>query len=186
MSRIPGDVSYVWHGGVHAGEVASNLAAAGFEIRTQIIWSKQHFAMSRGNYHWQHEPCWYAVRKGRRSNWNGDRTQSTVWQVQNLNPMGGDRNEIATGHGTQKPVKLFRRPIVNHTKPADSVYDPFLGSGTAMMAAELTMCCGIDIDPRYVDVSVLRWQQFTGKEATLEGDGRTFEQIKAERVGVAA
>jgi DNA modification methylase len=187
-SLFLGDVAYVWHGGVHAGEVASNLAAVGFEIRAQLIWSKQHFAMSRGNYHWQHEPCWYAVRKGRRSNWNGDRTQSTIWQVQNLNPMGGDRNEIATGHGTQKPVELFRRPIVNHTKSGDSVYDPFLGSGTAMMAAELTerICCGIDIDPRYVDVSALRWQQFTGKEATLDGDGRTFEQIKAERVGVAA
>jgi DNA modification methylase len=185
---FPGDVAYVWHGGVHAGEVGSNLAAAGFEIRAQIIWSKQHFAMSRGKYHWQHEPCWYAVRKGKRSNWNGDRTQSTIWQVQNLNPMGGDRNEIATGHGTQKPVELFRRPIVNHTKPGDSVYDPFLGSGTAMMAAELTerVCCGIDIDPRYADVSVLRWQQFTGQEATLDRDERTFEQIKAERIGVAA
>jgi DNA modification methylase len=185
---FPGDVAYVWHGGVHAGEVGSNLIAAGFEIRTQIIWSKQHFAMSRGNYHWQHEPCWYAVRKGRRSNWSGDRTQSTIWQVQNLNPMGGDRNEIATGHGTQKPVELFRRPIVNHTKPGDSVYDPFLGSGTTMMAAELTgrVCFGIDIDPRYVDVAVLRWQQFTGQEATLDGDGRTFAQIKAERMGVAA
>jgi DNA modification methylase len=187
-SLFLGDVAYVWHGGVHAGEVASNLAAVGFEIRAQLIWSKQHFAMSRGNYHWQHEPCWYAVRKGRRSNWNGDRTQSKIWQVQNLNPMGGDRNEIATGHGTQKPVELFRRPIVNHTRSGDSVYDPFLGSGTAMMAAELTerICCGIDIDPRYVDVSALRWQQFTGREATLDGDGRTFEQIKAERVGVAA
>ena len=178
-----GDVAYVWHSGIHAGEVASGLIAAGFEIRGQIIWAKQHFAMSRGHYHWQHEPCWYAVRKGRRSNWRGDRTQSTIWQVQNLNPMGGDRNEKATGHGTQKPVELMRRPIVNHTKRGDVVYDPFLGSGTTVMAAELTerVCYGIDIDPRYVDVTIIRWQDFTGKEASLEADGRSFEKVKAER-----
>ena len=144
--------------------------------------------MSRGHYHWQHEPCWYAVRKGRRSNWRGDRTQSTIWQVQNLNPMGGNRNEKATGHGTQKPVELMRRPILNHTKRSDVVYDPFLGSGTTMMAAELTerVCYGIDIDPRYVDVAVLRWQEFTGGRATLDGDGGTFEEIKSRRLTRAA
>jgi DNA modification methylase len=183
-----GDVAYVWHAGIHAGEVAAGLEATGFEIRAQLIWSKQHFAMSRGHYHWRHEPCWYGVRKGKRSNWRGDRTQSTIWEVPNLNPMGGDRNEKATGHGTQKPVELMRRPILNHTKRGEVVYDPFLGSGTTMVAAELTerICYGIDIDPRYLDVAVLRWQEFTGKSATLEGDGRTFEQIKAERAGKAA
>jgi DNA modification methylase len=183
-----GDVAYVWHAGVHAGEVEAGLTSAGFEIRAQIIWSKQHFAMSRGHYHWGHEPCWYAVRKGGKANWCGDRTQSTIWQVPNLNPMGGDRNEKATGHGTQKPVELFRRPIVNHTKHGDAIYDPFLGSGTAMMAAELTerICIGIDIDPRYIDVTVIRWQDFTGQQAKFDSDGRTFDQIKAERLGVAA
>ena len=82
----------------------------------------------------------------------------------------------------------MRRPIVNHTKRGDAIYDPFLGSGTTMMAAELTerVCCGIDIDPRYVDVAVMRWQEFTAQQATLESDGRTFEQVKAERAGVAA
>jgi len=143
--------------------------------------------MSRGDYHWQHEPCWYAVRKGRRSNWSGDRTQSTIWQVQNLNPMGGDRNEKATGHGTQKPVELMRRPILNHTKRGEAVYDPFLGSGTTMMAAELTerVCIGIDIDPRYVDVAVIRWQEFTGQQATLEANGRSFKQVKTERMKIS-
>jgi DNA modification methylase len=185
---FPGDVAYVWHAGIHAGEVAAGLAAAGFEIRAQIIWCKQHFAMSRGHYHWKHEPCFYSVRKGRRSNWRGDRTQSTVWEVRNLNPMGGDRNEKATGHGTQKPVELMRRPILNHTKRGEVVFDPFLGSGTTMMAAELTerVCFGIDIDPRYVDVAVSRWQEFAGERATLEGDGRTFGEIKTARVGFAA
>ena len=82
----------------------------------------------------------------------------------------------------------MRRPILNHTRAGEVVYDPFLGSGTTMMAAELTdrVCYGIDIDPRYVDLAVLRWQQYTGKQATLDGDGRTFEQIKEMRAGVAA
>ena len=185
---FPGDVAYVWHAGIHASEVATGLMTVGFDIRAQIIWSKQHFAMSRGHYHWRHEPCWYAVRRGKRSNWRGDRTQSTIWEVPNLNPMGGDRNEKATGHGTQKPVELMRRPIVNHTKRGDVVYDPFLGSGTTVMAAEVTerVCYGIDIDPRYVDVAIVRWQDFEGKHATLDGDRRTFEQIKADRLGAAA
>ena len=98
---FPGDVAYVWHAGVHAGEVAASLHRIDFEIRAQIIWSKQHFVFGRGNYHWGHEPCWYAVRKGKRSNGTGDRTQSTVWEVKNLNPHGGNKDEKQTGHGTR-------------------------------------------------------------------------------------
>ena len=141
---------------------------AGFEVRAQIIWAKQHFAMSRGHYHWQHEPCWYAVRKGNPSHWRGDRTQSTLWQVANLNSFGGNREEVATGHGTQKPVELMRRPMLNHTERGDLVYDPFLGSGTTLIAAALLerVCYGVEIDSRYVDVIVRRWQQITGQQAT--------------------
>jgi DNA modification methylase len=82
----------------------------------------------------------------------------------------------------------MRRPILNHTKRGELVYDPFLGSGTTMMAAEVTerVCFGIDLDPRYVDVAVRRWQDFTGQQATLDGDGRTFEEIKAARMRGAA
>ena len=179
-----GDVAYVWHAGLHAGEVARGLEAAGFRIRSQIIWAKQHFALSRGDYHWQHEPCWYAVRDGKMSNWNGDRTQSTLWQVANLNPIGGTTDDAVTGHGTQKPVELMRRPILNHTERGGVIYDPFLGSGTTLIAAELTdrVCCGLDIDPRYVDVIVKRWQQLTGKSAVLEADHRSFDQVAAERI----
>ena len=180
---FPGDVAYVWHAGVHEAEVAAGLMAAGFDIRSQIIWVKQHFALSRGDYHWQHEPCLYAVRRGKSSNWCGDRKQSTVWEVRNLNPFGGDRQEEATGHGTQKPVELMRRPMDNHTQAGDTVYDPFLGSGTSLMAAEITgrICYGLDIDPRYVDVAILRWQKHTGKTAVLDSDGRSFAEIQTER-----
>jgi DNA modification methylase len=178
-----GDVAYVWHAGVHAAEVADSLAAAEFQIRSQIVWAKQHFALSRGNYHWQHEPCWYGVRKGRKSNWRGDRTQSTVWQIANLNSFGGNRDEPVTGHGTQKPVELMRRPTLNHTERGDRVYDPFLGSGTTLIAAEQTerVCLGLEIDPRYVDVTVCRWQEFSGKTAALAGTDQVFERVRDAR-----
>jgi DNA modification methylase len=174
----------VWHAGLYAGAVAASLHQAGFDIRSQIIWAKQHFALSRGNYHWQHEPCWYAVRQGRSAHWCGDRKQSTLWEVSNLNPFGGgNTTEAITGHGTQKPVEVMRRPMLNHTERGAIVYDPFLGSGSTLAAAEDVgrICYGVEIDPAYVDVIVLRWQKLTGMAAILEGDGRTFDQIRTER-----
>jgi DNA modification methylase len=181
-------VIYVWHAGVHASEVATGIRAAGFELRAQIIWAKQHFALSRGAYHWQHEPCWYAVRKGGRSYWRGDRTQSTVWQVANLNPFGGNHEESPTGHATQKPVDLMRRPILNHTERGEAVYDPFLGSGTTLIAAEMTerICYGLEIDPRYCDVIVRRWQEFTGNKAILDQANKSFEEVATERSRIVA
>lgn len=178
-----GDVAYVWHAGVHAAEVAAGLEAAGLRIRAQIIWGKQHFALGRGDYHWQHEPAWYAVRQGRESHWCGDRTQSTLWQVANLNPFGGSHAEAVTGHATQKPLELMRRPILNHTAIGGLVYDPFLGSGTTLIAAEATgrICYGLDIDPRCVDLAILRWQKQTGQAAVLDGDGRIFQQLAEQR-----
>jgi DNA modification methylase len=185
---FPGDVFYVWHAGIHASVVAASLALADFEIRAQLIWKKQRFVISRGAYHWGHEPCWYSVRKGKSAHWSGDRTQSTVWEVDNLvatnrKDDSEEPENAITGHGTQKPVELFRRPICNHTARGDMIYDPFLGSGTAVAAAELTdrVCLGLELDPKYVDVIVQRWQTLAGKKATLDGDGRTFDEIRHER-----
>jgi DNA modification methylase len=179
---FPGHVAYVWHAGVHAAEVAAGLESVGLRIRSQIIWAKQHFALSRGDYHWQHEPCWYAVREGEAAHWCGDRTQSTLWQVANLNPYGGSTEE-ATGHGTQKPVELMRRPILNNSQRGDIIYDPFLGSGTTLVAAQQTerICFALDIDPRYVDMAIRRWQKLTSEVAVLAPDGRSFDEIAAER-----
>jgi hypothetical protein len=181
---FPGDVAYVWHAGLHGPEVGAGLRSAGLCIRSQIIWVKQHFAISRGEVHWRHEPAYYCVREGKSSNWCGDRTQSTVWEVPNLNPFGGSE-EVATGHGTQKPLELMRRPILNNSTRGDIVYDPFLGSGTTVEAAELTerICYGLEIDPGYVDVIILRWQNLTGKQAVHEASGQTFDQVAAERRG---
>ena len=162
-------MAYVWHAGLHAGRVAASLDAAGFSIRSQIVWVKQHFALSRGDYHWGHEPAWYAVRTGGRRPWRGDRTQTTVWEVANLNPLGGTRagENAVTGHSTQKPVALYEIPIRNHTVAKDVLYDPFLGSGTALIAAEKTgrRCVALEIDPRYVHAAVARWEAFTGQHA---------------------
>jgi DNA modification methylase len=187
---FPGDVAYVWHAGIHATKVDLSLQSCDFEIRAQLIWAKQHFVISRGAYHWQHEPCWYAVRKGRNANWRGDRKQTTMWNVANLNPFGGEsasENEPC-GHSTQKPVEIMRRPIVNHTRPGDTVYDPFLGSGSTLIAAESIgrLCFAIEIDPGHADMSVLRWQRYTGRKAVLDGDRRTFDQIAKSRKGNAA
>jgi len=164
---FPGGIAYVWHAALKASAVAADLEAAGFKIRSQIIWVKQHFALSRGDYHWGHEPAWYAVRgKGQ---WRGDRRQTTVWDVPNLNPMGGSRaaDNVVTGHGTQKPVRLFEIPILNHTVAGDAVYDPFGGSGTAIIAAEKLgrACYALDLDPKYVQAAVTRWEAFTGQTA---------------------
>ena len=181
---FPGDVAYVWHAGVFAPEVAASLAVAGFEIRTQIIWAKQHFAMSRGHYHWQHEPCWYAVRKGQSASWRGGRKESTLWDISNLNPFGaGETEDAVTGHGTQKPVELMRRPMLNHTEEGDILYDPFLGSGSTLIAAERgnRICYGLEIGPAYVDRIVLRWQNLTGRQAVLESSGRSFEEMATTR-----
>jgi DNA modification methylase len=181
-----GDVAYVWHAGKHTAEVAGGLLAADFELRAQIIWAKQHFALSRGHYHWQHEPCFYAVRRGRNARWCGDRTQSTLWEVPNLNPFGpADFDEQPTGHGTQKPVELMKRPILNHTQRGEWVYDPFLGSGTTLVAAELTerKCCALELEPAYVDMALIRWEARTGDAARLAADGRRFAEVRAERLG---
>jgi DNA modification methylase len=162
----PSDVLYCWHAGMRAASAQQGLEAAGFRVRAQIIWSKPHLPISRGHYHWRHEPCWYAVRKGASTHWCGDRRQTTVWEMA-LDPNAGG------GHSTQKPVPAMERPIRNHEAP--TVYDPFLGSGTTLIACEQAgrQLFAMEIDPRYVDVSVMRWEQFTGKTARRARKGKT-------------
>jgi DNA modification methylase len=158
---FPGDIVYVWHSSLHSSTVERSLRAVGFLPRSNIIWDKTRLIISRGHYHWRHEPCWYAVRKGKTANWKGDRKQTTVWPI-------AHRRSI-TGHGAQKPIECMRRPIENHSRRGDAVYDPFLGSGTTIMAAEMTgrICCAIEIDPGYCAVAITRWQEETGRKARL-------------------
>ncbi len=166
---FPGDVAYVWHGALHAATVAESLVACGFDIRSQIIWAKERLVLSRGHYHWMHEPCWYAVRG--KAHWSGDRKQVTIW---NIPSKGQDADTI---HGTQKPVECMKRPMENNSSPGQAVYEPFSGSGTSIIAAEITgrACLAMELNPTYVDVAVKRWEDFTGEKAVLEGeeDGRS-------------
>lgn len=177
---FPGDVAYVWHGALHASTVSDSLESCGFEIRSQIVWAKPSLVMGRGHYHWQHEPCWYAVRGT--GHWNGDRKQSTLWHIENRN------QDAETVHSTQKPVECMRRPIINNSSPGQAIYEPVSGSGTTIIACEkeARTALAIELEPAYVDVAVTRWQNFTGKQAVLDGDGRSFDEIKTERMGVAA
>jgi DNA modification methylase len=148
-------------------------------IRAQIIWAKERLVIGRGDYQWQHEPCWYAVRN--KGHWTGDRKQTTLWSIRT-----GDQ-DADTEHATQKPVECMRRPILNNSEPGQAVYEPFLGSGTTLIAAETEarVCLAVELEPLYVDVAVRRWQAFAGKPAILESSGRPFEEIAAERADAA-
>ena len=168
---FPGKVAYVWHAGVHASIVAESLQ--GFDIRAQIIWAKTKAPISRGAYHWKHEPCWYAVRQKATAAWIGDRSQTTLWEI----PTNAAND---SGHGTQKPAECMARPIRNHS---GDVYDPFLGSGTTLIAAEQLgrACYGMEISPAYCDVIVQRWENLTGQTAErIEGGvcDRTTDSLK--------
>ena len=163
---FPGDVAYVWHAALQSRPVIESLEAAGFVVRAQIIWDKTRLVIGRGDYHWQHEPAVYAVRKGKTGHWEGGRSQTTVWQIPHR------RND--SGHGTEKPVECMKRPIENNSSPGQAVYEPFCGSGTTIIAAEMTgrSCHAIELNPAYVDVAIRRWQAFTG-------DGRCWQATAA-------
>lgn len=175
---FPGDVAYVWHAGVFAGVVADSLTGCGFNLRSQIIWAKSNFAIGRGDYHWQHEPCWYAVRDGKKGHYTGDRKQTTLWQIPKP-------QKSETGHSTQKPVECMKRPILNNSDAGDAIYEPFNGSGTTIIAAEMTgrRCFAVELNPAYVDVAVRRWEAFTGLEAILIETGGTFSEVTEQRLG---
>lgn len=173
---FPGAIAYVWHASAFTDVVMTNLRDAGFEVKQQIIWRKNIFVLGRSNYHWQHEPCWYAVKKGNKSNWKGDRKQTTVWDCDAPNRSGSSSKDDKTEHPTQKPVELFSRSIVHHTNPGEYVYDPFAGSGTLMVACEKTKrrALMMELDPKYCDVIIQRYENYSGKQAVREAaDGHT-------------
>ena len=175
-------IAYVWHASKFTREVLEGLLRIGFEHHQQIIWDKGRTVLTRTLYWFQHEPCWFVRKKN--APWYGKAGEnSTIWASPSPKFIMGGSDEDKFDHPTQKPVELMRRPILNHLKRGELVYEPFLGSGTTLAAAELTerVCLGIELDPKYVDVIIQRWQTLSGKIATLDGDGRSFEEITAER-----
>lgn len=172
-----GAALYLWHAGTKGVAAAVAAAAAGYEIRCELIWNKNlaQFGALSAQYKQKHEPCYYCFKKGNAPAWYGPNTEVTVWDCK--------RSNVNEFHPTQKPVELAERALLNSSKGGDVVLDIFAGSGATMMACENLGRAGrlMDIAPAYVDVAVTRWQNFTGREATLDGDGRTFAQIATER-----
>lgn len=167
----PARVAYVWHADRFSSIVQTSIEDCGFVVRCQIIWVKSNFAIGRGDYHWKHEPCWYAVKKGSKGNWAGDRKQTTVWEI-------AKPSKSETGHSTQKPVECMAKPIANHD---GDVYDPFLGSGTTMVAAHQLnrKCYGMELDPKYCQVCVDRMLKLD-PTLTLKRNGEAWERNMEE------
>lgn len=157
-----GQLAYVWHAGRFSDVVADGLTQCGFEVRNLIIWAKQRHTFGRGHYHHKHEPCWYVVRAGFTALWGGDRTQTTLWEI-------NSNRKNDTGHGTQKPIECMARPMKNHN--VKSVYDPFLGSGTTLVAAEQLgrTCYGMELSPKYCQVILERYKKY------CEDNNKAFE-----------
>jgi DNA modification methylase len=162
-------VAYVWHSALHAHVCRAGLVGAGFEIRAQIVWYKQVHSLGRGHYQWAHECAWYAVRRGCSASWQGGRKQTTVWQSASpIMPFGDRTDEDAiTAHPTQKPLELFRRPILNHTQASGLVFDPFAGSGSCLIAAEQAgrRCFTVELDPAWCDVVRNRYERLQAGSA---------------------
>lgn len=169
-SLFKGDVAYIWHPPTYTHKFAEHIENNGFDLINLIIWSKQHFALSQGDYHHQHESLWYAVRKGKTHNWQGKRDQSTIWEISS-NVLGGGSEE-RTGHGTQKPIECMLRPILNNSKMGQGVYDPFGGSGSTLIACEKSgrNCYMMELSPAYIDIIVQRWEKETGQQGVLESN----------------
>lgn len=158
-----GTAFYLWHPMLTQGTFFAAAAAADILIHRQIIWVKPSLVLTRsGMYHWKHELCFYGWIRGHKPPWYGDKSQTTVWEV------GRENDSI---HPTQKPVELFIRPIKNHTKPGEIIYEPFAGSGSQIIAAEQTerIAYAIEIEPKYCDVIIKRWENFTGQKAKRIG-----------------
>ncbi len=171
----PGASLYVCHSSSWQREFQDALEASGFEVRCQIIWAKNTFAWGFGRYKFQHEPIFYTHVAGQTDAWYGDKSQSTLWEEKK--PAA---NRI---HPTAKPVELIERAVLNSSKSGDIVADLFGGSGTTLIACERRNRKArlMEIDPKYADCIVQRYQDYTGKQAVLDGDGRTFAEMKTAR-----
>jgi DNA modification methylase len=171
---------YVFHASNWQREVQSALEEAGFSIRCQIIWAKNQSAWGFGRYKYQHEPIFYCHRSGQQDRWYGDRCQSTLWE---------ENKPVANRqHPTAKPIQLLERAIRNSSRRGDLVVDLFGGSGATLIACERLgrRSSLMEIDPQYADVIIRRYEQFTGKAAVLQGDGRSFREIARARLAKAA
>jgi len=170
---------YCWHAHKRCGDIQRIWHELGILDHQQIIWVKPTPVFGRVYWHFRHEPCVMGWRKGDKPEHDGVHDFDSVWEVD----WEGKARIVGNSHPTEKPVDLFVRPMKKHTKPGDVVFEPFSGSGSQLIAAERTgrLCRAIEISPPFVDVAIVRWQKATGREATLDDDGRTFGGVADER-----
>lgn len=154
-----GSAFYIWHAATNGADFETAIRAANLEVKQQLIWEKNRLVLGQQDYQWEHEPCFYGWKDGARHLWNNDRKQTTV--------LNFDRPTKNGEHPTMKPVKLFDYQISNNTRPGDCVLDLFGGSGTTAIACEQNNRSAylMEIDPKYCDVIIDRWEKFTGERA---------------------
>jgi site-specific DNA-methyltransferase (adenine-specific) len=167
----PGAVFYIWHADSEGYNLRGAARDAGWKVRQCLIWKKSSLVMGRQDYHWKHEPCLYVWKEGAGHLWAADRKQTTILEF--------DKPSRNGEHPTMKPVGLFEYQMLNNTKGGDIVLDSFGGSGTTIIAAEKNGRRGylMELDPKYCDVIVKRWQDFTGKAATHAESGIAFDSM---------
>jgi len=170
-----GAVFYIWHADSEGYNFRGAAKDAGWTVRQCLIWKKQTMVMGRQDYHWKHEPCLYGWKDGAAHLWATDRKQTTILEF--------DRPSKNTEHPTMKPVELFEYQILNNTKGSDLVLDSFSGSGTTAIACEKNGRNArlMELDPKYCDVIIKRWQDFTGQEAVHAETGKTFNELSNAR-----
>ncbi len=175
----PKGAIYCWHAHKRCGDIQRIWRELGILDHQQIIWVKPTPVFGRVYWHFRHEPCVMGWKQGDKPDHDGVHDHDSVWECD----WDGKARVVGTEHPTEKPVELFVRPIKKHTHVGDVVFEPFSGSGSQIIAAERTgrRCRAIEISPPFVDVAIKRWQKATGQEATLDGDGRTFTMVTAER-----
>lgn len=167
----PGAAFYVWHADSEGYNFRGAAKDVGWTVRQCLIWAKNSLVLGRQDYHWRHEPCLYGWKDGAAHYWGSDRSQTTLLEF-NRPTRNGD-------HPTMKPVDLFRYQIENSSSPREAVVDLFGGSGTTMIACEQAgrHAYLMELDPKYCDVIIRRWQEFTGKAAVRDADGATFDSL---------
>jgi len=169
-----GAVFYIWHADSEGYNFRGACKDIGWKVRQCLIWKKSSLVMGRQDYHWKHEPCLYGWKEGSGHLWAADRKQTTILEFDKPS-----RNGV---HPTMKPVDLIEYQVLNNTKGSDVVLDLFGGGGSTLIACEKTGRHArlMELDPKYVDVIVRRWQEFTGKQATHEATGATFAEVEAD------
>ena len=173
----PSSAVYVWHAHVQQPTIAAAFERHGLLLHQVLVWVKPAATFGHCYYRWKHEPCAFGWRRGSKPE-HGVGQLETVWEAD-----WDGKARIASFHPTSKPTRLFEIPIEQHTRPGQVVLEPFCGSGSQIIAAEKLgrRCFAIELQPAFVDGTIDRWQKATGKQATLEGDGRSFEAVAAER-----